>query len=101
MEILNPNEISIDKKYPSQAVIIEWLDVKDERLAVFAATHDYEFSGYDLEREYSQFLEQVSSLENDILYEIEKLDSDLHRQIKISGKLIITNKFSEVVFSQN
>lgn len=101
MEILNPNQISIAGKYPPQAVIIEWLDIKNERLAVFAATHDYEFYSYDSEREHSQFLEQVSSLENDVLYEIEKLDLELHQQIKISGKLIITNKFSEVVFSQN
>lgn len=101
MEILHSNQISAVKKYPSQAVIIEWLDVEDERLAVIAAKHNYEFYSYDSEREYSQFLEQVSSLENDVLYEIEKFDLELHRQIKISGKLIITNKFSEVVFSQN
>lgn len=101
MEIFKSNQILIAGKYPPQAVVIEWLDVKDERLAVFAARHDYEFYSYDSEREYSQFLEQVSNLENDILYEIEKSDLELYRQIKISGKLIITNKFSEVVFSQN
>lgn len=101
MEMLQLNQRIPIGKYPSQAVIIEWLNTEDKRLAVVAAKHNYEFQSYNSEREYSQFLEQVSSLENEVLYEIEKFDLELHRQIKISGKLIITNKFSEVVFSQN
>lgn len=88
-------------KYPSNTIIVEWLDSKNKALAITMAKHAYRFQSYDNDREYSHFLEQISWLESEVLCEIKKIFPQIYRRVKISGRLVITNEKGEVVYYQN
>lgn len=100
LEIL-PAKPLRNRSYPANTIIVEWLDDRGEVKAVAAAIHEYEFQTYDNDREYSHFLEQVSWLENDVLSELKAVYPKLYKDIKTSGRLVITDEKSHIVFYQN
>jgi hypothetical protein len=97
---LTENQIFANR-CPAQIIAVEWLDNNNQLLATSVAKHNVRFQKYESDREYSGFLEQVSNLENDVLYEIEKIYPDIFQEVRISGRLLITDQNSEIIYYQN
>ena len=94
------NQTLQKRRKPAQTIIVEWLDDKGEVLAVVMAKHEYRFQSYDNDREHSHFLEKVSCLESDTLCEMKRIYPQIYKKVNSSGRLVITDEKSEIVFYQ-
>ena len=81
-------------------VVIQLLDKDKNHLAFIACRHEQRFSRYDSDNDYeqSQFLEEISNFEAEILQNCFQLDKDLEKSFGgWSGELIITGENSEII----
>lgn len=98
---IDTNQTLQKRRKPAQTIIVEWLDNKGEVLAVVLAKHDYIFQIYNNDREHSHFLEKVSWLESETLCQMKRIYPQIYEKVNSSGRLVITDEKSEIVFYQN
>lgn len=91
----------MDKKLPTQAVIIQLLDEDSKHIAFIACQHSQIFSLFDSEndREQSHFLEEISNFEAEILQAYFQIDGEMEKKFGgFTGEFIVTNKNADVIY---
>ncbi len=91
------------KKLPAQTVVIELLDKSDNHLAYIACRHEQRFHYYDYDNDYhcSQFLEEVSNFESEVLQNYFQITGEPEKYFNTrTGEMIITGKNSEIILHE-
>ena len=81
-------------------VVIQLLDKDSNHLAFIACHHEQRFSLYDFDNDHeeSQYLEEISNFEDEILDAYFQTDKDLEKSFDgWTGELIITGETGEII----
>ncbi len=92
-----------DKKLPAKAIIIQLLDKNKNHLAFITYFYQREFHYWNYSNGYeeSQFLQEISDIENEMLHTCFKMDKDLEEKSGWrTGGLIITDENCEVILQE-
>lgn len=90
------------RKLPKKAVIIQLLDKDKNHLAFITYFYQREFQYWNATGGYeeSQFLQEISDIENEMLHTIFEIDKDLKTKFDDTGGLIITDENAEVILQE-
>jgi hypothetical protein len=90
-----------NRTLPANTAIIQLLDKDSNHLAFIACHHEQQFSNYDSENDHelSHFLEEVSTLENEILNTYFEIDKEMEKRFDgWTGEFMITGKNAEIIY---
>ncbi len=92
-----------NQQLPAKAVIIQFLDKDENHLAFITYFYQREFHYWNASGGYeeSQFLQEMSDIENAMLYACFEMDKDLEEKSGWStGGLIITDENAEIILQE-
>ena len=92
-----------NKKLPAKAIVIQLLDKDERHLAFIVYQYRREFQYWNAcgGHEESQFNEELSDIENEMLYECFEFDKDLAEKFGgATGGLIITDENSKIILHE-
>ena len=97
-----PDQNTYDKKLPAKAVVIQLLDKDKNHLAFITYFYQRKFQYWNPSNGYeeSQFLQELSDIENEMLHTCFEMDKDLEDKFGDTGGLFITDENAEVILQE-